>query len=61
MYASLKSESFKELVEKDFVRYAAVVKHTSSKKCSETDLSDEIDKETDEFRPLKIAFKHRSC
>lgn len=60
VYSSLKNESFKELVEKEFVMKATVVKHTTSKKCDTTEVSDEIDPETGELRPLKIDFKQRS-
>lgn len=44
------------MTEKDFARAAIVVKHTTSKKCSELELSDEIDKESGERRPLKVVF-----
>jgi hypothetical protein len=56
VYSSLKNESFKELIEKEFVVKATVVKHTTSKKCDPTEMSDEIDTETGELRPLKIDF-----
>jgi len=55
VFASMKNESFKELTEKKFTSRTLIVKHTTSKKCSETDLSDEKD-ENGELRLLKIKF-----
>ena len=56
VFMSLKNESFKELIEKPFVRVVFRFKHTTSKKCKENEMSDEVNDETGEKRPLKIAF-----
>ena len=61
VFAALKNESFKELLEEGFVTKATIIRHTSSKKCSSTALSDEVDKATGEKRLLKIEFRKRAC
>lgn len=55
----MKNESFKELLEDDFIKVLLIVKHTTSKKCLENEVSDEVDPEG-ETRPLKISFGSRS-
>ncbi len=39
----MKNESFKELVEMEFVKVATRVEHTTSKNCSDTELSVVLD------------------
>jgi hypothetical protein len=45
VYDSLKNESFKELVTKEFVRHTIKIEHTTSKRCSREEMSCEIDEE----------------
>lgn len=40
VYGSMKNESFKELCDKKFCEKAFVISHTTSKKCSDSELSD---------------------
>jgi hypothetical protein len=60
VYESIKNESFKELVEKEFVLKVCKIKHTTSKKCQPWELSDEFDEETGRLRPLKVRFAVRT-
>lgn len=59
VFGSLKNESFKELTERKFTAKTLIIHHTTSKKCAETDLSEEIDKEGNP-RPLRIIFASRT-
>ena len=59
VYKSMKNEQFKQLTGKRFVKYATKIEHTTSKKCSETELSTEID-ENGNKRPLKVTFLSRT-
>ena len=47
------------LVEKQFTQQVLMISHTTSKKCSNTELSDQKN-EDGEFRPLKITLTSRS-
>ena len=47
VFESLKKESFKELLEAEFENKALMIKHTSSKKCKEGELSDVKDENGD--------------
>jgi hypothetical protein len=60
VFASMKGESFRKLIEKDFTEKVFIVAHTSSKKCGEEELS-EIKDDEGEFRPLKVTWTSRSC
>ena len=58
VFESLKGESFRILVEKDFTEKVFVISHTTSKKCREDDISDQLD-ENGDYRPLKVTWKSR--
>lgn len=58
VFESLKNESFKELLDEKFTEKVLIIKHTTSKKCGQDELSSEKD-EYDEFRPLRVNFKDR--
>jgi len=60
VFSSMKDESFRLLIENEFTEKAFVIEHTSSKKCSQTELSNQKD-ENGEIRPLKITYKSRTC
>lgn len=59
VFASLKSETFKELTEREFCKNVFVINHTSSKKCNENELT-EIKDENGDLRPLKITMDSRT-
>ncbi len=59
VFGSMKNESFKALCEKKFCEKAFVICHTTSKKCADTELSDQKDDNGD-FRPLKVTLASRS-
>ena len=59
VYSSMKNESFKELIEKKFVKKVLVIKHTTSKKCKEDEYSGVRDQDGN-MRPLRIMFKSRT-
>ena len=59
VFASMKSESFKELTEKSFCKKVFVIHHTSSKKCKENELSNVKD-EDGVLRPLKVSISSRT-
>jgi hypothetical protein len=59
VFYSLKNESMTLLIDEQFTKLCLVVKHTSSKKCGNNDLTDEKDADGN-FRPIKIEFKARS-
>jgi hypothetical protein len=58
VFESLKNESFKELLDEKFTEKVLIIRHTTSKKCGQDELSSEKD-EYDEFRPLRVNFKDR--
>jgi hypothetical protein len=58
VFNSMKNESFRELCSKEFTSRVLIVCHTSSKKCSNEQLSTEVD-ENGNIRPLKIDFSSR--
>lgn len=58
VFASLKNESFKELIERNFVSQATKIKHTTSKKCDVTEMS-EVKDEEGEMRPLRVLMSKR--
>jgi hypothetical protein len=58
VYASLRNESMKKLIEKEVTERVLVINHTSSKKCKDHELSSVRD-EDGEFRPLKVTFASR--
>jgi hypothetical protein len=60
VYSSLRNESMKLLIEPELTEKVLIVRHTTSKKCLDDELSTEIDEEGDQ-RPLKIRFGSRSC
>ena len=59
VFESLKNESMKVLVEKKFYKKVIVIRHTTSKKCREEELSTVKD-ENGDFRPLRITFQSRN-
>lgn len=60
VFHSMKSESFKQIIEPRFTKKALPVCHTTSKKCQSDEMSNQIDPETGELRPLKIFFNSRT-
>lgn len=60
IFASMKDESFRVLIEKEFTEKVFIISHTTSKKCREEELSDVID-DDGVFRPLRVTWKSRSC
>lgn len=58
VYASLRNESMKKLIEKEVTEKVLVIKHTTSKKCKVEEMSDVLDEEGN-LRPLKIVFGTR--
>lgn len=58
VYAALRNESMKKLIDKEVTDKVLVVRHTTSKKCQEHELSTVKD-EDGEFRPLKVTYKSR--
>ena len=58
VYASLRNESMKKLIEKEVTEQVLVIKHTTSKKCKLDELTDVRD-EDGNFRPRKIEFSKR--
>lgn len=60
VFSSLKNESFKKLNDPEFCGRVLVVKHTTSKKCKEYELTDVKNEETGEYRPLKVTFMGRT-
>jgi hypothetical protein len=59
VFASLKSETFKELTEREFCKNVFVINHTSSKKCSKNELTD-IKDENGNLRPLRVTMESRT-
>lgn len=60
VYSSLRNESMKLLIEPELTEKVLIIKHTTSKKCLDNELSTELDEDGDN-RPLKIRFGSRSC
>jgi len=60
VYASMKNESFKNLVGEDFCKAVLTINHTTSKKCRDYELSKVYDEEEGEFRPLRVQYSSRS-
>lgn len=60
VFASMKDESFKLLVDREFAEKVFEIAHTTSKKATEQDLSTVKD-DSGEFRPLKVTMGSRSC
>ncbi len=58
VYSSLRNESMKKLIEKEITEKVLIIRHTTSKKCKEDELSTVLN-EDGEFRPLKVTFKSR--
>lgn len=58
VYAALRNESMKKLIEKEVTDAVLVIRHTTSKKCGDNELSTVKDQDG-EFRPLRIQFKNR--
>lgn len=55
----MKNESFKELVEVEFVKVATRVEHTTSKNCSDAEKS-EVKDEDGLLKPLRVSYNSRS-
>ena len=58
VFESLKNETFKELVEEEFTDKVIKIRHTSSKKAKDHELSTVKD-ENGDYRPLKVSFVSR--
>ena len=61
VYQSLRSESMKKLIEAEVTEKILVIRHTSSKKCKDWELSTVIDEETEMPRPLRVKWSDREC
>ncbi len=59
VFQSMKNEKMRCLIEKQFTQQVLMISHTTSKKCSNAELSDQKN-EDGEFRPLKITLGSRS-
>lgn len=59
VFESMKDEPFKKLVSAEFTEDVLKIRHTTSKKCSEKDFSDEKDIDG-QLRPLKVSWLNRS-
>jgi len=60
VFSSMKGEAFRELIIEDFCSEVLKISHTTSKKCSVFDKSDQVNLEG-EVIPLRVQFKERSC
>jgi len=60
VYASVRNEPCKKLIEKECYEKVLVVHHTTSKSCGDQELS-YVKDENGEFRKLKIKFSERPC
>jgi hypothetical protein len=60
VFASMKDEPFKLLVEREFTDKVFEIQHTTSKKAGAEEQSTSLDGEG-ETRPLKVQFKKRTC
>lgn len=60
VFSSMKNESFRELIEKRFTSRVLRISHTTSKKCSDKDMSDQVDDDGN-LRPMKVTFGSRPC
>ena len=60
VYDGLKNETFKELMSKEFIKDSTMIHHTTSKKCSDDLLTEQIDP-LGNPRPTKIRFSTRKC
>ncbi len=61
VYSALRNEPMKLLIKSEVTENVLIIKHTTSKKCKEHELSDVLDDESDEFRKLKVLFSDRNC
>ena len=59
VFESLRNESMKKLLDDTVNNRILVIRHTTSKRCREDELSDVMDEDGD-LRPLKAKFKNRS-
>lgn len=55
VYASLRNETMKKLIEKEVTGKVLIIRHTTSKKCKDFEKSTVLD-EQGELRPLKITY-----
>lgn len=60
VFAAMKEEPLKQLLEPEFVEKTLIIRHTTSKKAKDHELADVLD-ENDDNRPLKVTFGRRSC
>ena len=60
MCQSLRSESFKVLLEPKFAKKVLVISRTTSKKCDSNELSDEWNKKENCLYPMKVTFLSRN-
>jgi len=60
VYESIKNESFKLLIEGEFVSHATTICHTTSRRCKDDELSTVLFTDSDEYRKLRIKFSKRS-
>jgi hypothetical protein len=61
VFSSMKGEVFRELITEDFTVDVLKISHTTSKKCSIYEKSDQLDETGENLRPLKLQFGHRRC
>jgi len=60
VYASMKDEPCKKLIEKEFTEKCFCIEHTSSRKASHHESADVINQDG-YSRPLRISFRNRTC
>jgi hypothetical protein len=60
VYASMRNENCKKLVEYKIAEKVLIIHHTTSKRCGVDELSDVKD-ENGDYRKLKITFSDRTC
>ena len=60
VYESLRNESMKKLLDNEVNDKILVIRHTTSKRCKDNELSTVAD-ENGDLRPLKVVYKNRSC
>lgn len=59
VYSSLKNESMKKLIEKEVTEKVLIIRHTTSKKCTDTELTEILDDDGN-ARPLRVCWESRS-
>ena len=61
VYSALRNEPMKILIKSEVTENVLIIRHTTSKKCKEPELSDIFNDQEDELRKLKVQFSDRDC